>query len=168
MVCGPPIQRKGHSEAMNRAMADRINAVAPGFLQELQASSSPEPENLQRLWDLMKQVRSGPGGLRTMRGQPWQSPNERPERVAAVFQRAMQSQGDWDWREDAKRATSPALFVHGDADFLPVEAAEEWAEYLPNARVFRMTDVGHFPSLEKPELFFSALEQFLCGRWPVA
>jgi pimeloyl-ACP methyl ester carboxylesterase len=33
MACGPPIRRSPHSEAINRVMAERINAVAPGFLQ---------------------------------------------------------------------------------------------------------------------------------------
>src|ERR1700730_845345 len=168
MVCGPPIQRLPHSETINRIMADRINAIAPGFLQELQATSSPEPEKLQRLWELLKQVRSGRYGLRSMRGDPSKYPNERPEKIFAVFRRGMQTQGDWDWREDAKRATSPALFVYGDADFLPFEAARQWAECLPNARVLKMDGVGHFPSLEEPDLFFLALEDFLCGHWPTA
>lgn len=103
-----------------------------------------------------------------MRGDPSKYPNERPEKIFAVFRRGMQTQGDWDWREDAKRAISPALFVYGDADFLPFEAAQQWAECLPNARVFKMDGVGHFPSLEKPDLLFSALEDFLRGHWPTA
>ncbi|HYA61844.1 MAG TPA: alpha/beta hydrolase [Candidatus Sulfotelmatobacter sp.] len=166
MVCGPPIRRSPHSEAVNRVMAERINAVAPGFLQELQASLSPSPNMLQKLWELLREVRKGNNPLRPMRGNPSQFPNESPEKVSAVFQRAMQTQGDWDWCEDAKRATSPALFVFGTADFLPLEAAREWAEYLPNAQVFTMDGVGHFPSLEDPDRFFSALDAFLHGHWP--
>jgi proline iminopeptidase len=166
MVCGPPIQRLPHSDTINRIMASRINAVAPGFLQELQTTDSPEPEKLHKLWELLKQVRSGRYGLRPMRGDPSKYPNERPEKITAVLRRGMQIQGDWDWREDAKRAMSPALSVYGDADFLPFEAAQQWAECLPDAQVFRMEGVGHFPSLEKPDLFFPALERFLCGHWP--
>lgn len=48
------------------------------------------------------------------------------------------------------------------------EAAREWAEFLPNARVFKMEGVGHFPSPENPDLFFSTLENFLCGNWPTS
>lgn len=168
MVCGPPIRRLPHSDAINQVMANRMNAVAPGFLEELQATGSPEPEKLQRLWDLMKQVRSGRNGLRPMRGDPSKYPNERPENIFAVFQRGLQTQGDWDWRKDAVRAISPALYVFGDADILPFEAAQEWAECLPNGRVFKMNGVGHFPSLEVPDLFFRTLENFLRGHWPVA
>jgi proline iminopeptidase len=167
MVCGPPIRRLPHSDTINQIMAGRINAVAPGFLEELQATSSPEPEKLRRLWDLMKQVRSGRNGLRPMRGDPSRHANEQPENIFAVFRRGIETQGDWDWREDARRATSPALFVAGDADFLPFEAAREWSEYLPNAQVFKMSGVGHFPSLEDPDLFFRTVENFLRGHWPV-
>ena len=166
MVCGPPIRRSPHSEAVNRVMAERINAVAPGFLQELQASASPDPDKLRKLWELLREVRKGNNPLRPLRGNPSQFPNEDPAKVAAVFQRAMQTQGDWDWRNDAKRAVCPALFVFGTADFVPFEAAREWAEYLPDARVFTMEGVGHFPSLEDPDRFFSALDSFLSGHWP--
>jgi proline iminopeptidase len=166
MVCCPPIRRSPHSDAVNRVMADRINAVAPGFLQELQASPSPGPEQLRKLWELLREVRKGSNPLRPLRGNPSQFHNESPEKVSAVFQRAMQTQGDWDWREDAKRASCPSLFVFGTADFLPFEAACEWQEYLPNAKVFTMDGVGHFPSLEDPDRFFAALDVFLGGQWP--
>lgn len=166
MVCGPPVRRSPHSEAINRVMAERINSVAPGFLQELQANPTPSPDQFRKLWDLLREVRRGNNPFRPMRGNPSQFPNESPEKVAALFQRGTQTQGDWDWREDAKRATSPALFVFGTADFLPLEAAREWADCLPDARVFTMNDVGHFPSLEDPDHFFLALDTFLHGHWP--
>ncbi len=164
MVCGPPIRRSPHNEAINRVMAERINAVAPGFLQELQRSATLDSEKFARFWDLLRQVRTGSNGLRPMRGNPSQHPNERPEKVAAVFQRAMQTQGNWDWREDARRATAPALYVFGTADFMPPEAAQEWVEHLPNCQLLTLEDVGHFPSLEAPDRFFPALDAFLRGR----
>ena len=161
MVCGPPIRRSPHSEAINRVMAERINAVAPGFLQELQGSTSPDPEKFAKFWDLLKQVRTGKNPLRSPRGNPSQFPNERPDKVAAIFQRALETQGDWDWHEDAKHATSPALYVFGTADFMPFEAADEWKHYLPNCEILIMNEVGHFPSLEAPDRFFPALDAFL-------
>ena len=160
MVGGPPIQRRAYYDAINQAMVNRINEVAPGFFQQLQANPS-DAKLLREFWELMKRVRSGPGGLCAMRGDPAQYENEQPESVAAVVQRGIQTQGDWYWREDAKRATSRALFVWGDTDFVPAEAAEEWGRCLPNARVFCMKGVGHFPSLESPELFFRVIEDFL-------
>ena len=164
MVCGPPIRRQPHSDAMNSIMAARLDALAPGFLREMQAASPPGPEMLTRLWDLLKQVRTGSRGMKPARGEPSQYPNESPARVAATFSRAMQTQGDWDWREDARRVKCPALFVHGTADFMPLEAAQEWVECLPNGRLLVLEDVGHFPSLEAPERFFAGLEEFLSGE----
>ena len=166
MVCGPPIRRLPHSEAVNRIMAERLNAVAPGILQELNATSPPDPEKLRQFWELLREVRTGRKPARPMRGDPSKTPNERVEKVVAVFSRATQTQGDWDWREDARRVTCPALYVFGTADILPVEAAQEWAEFLPNARVLKMDGIGHFPSLEDPEQFFAALESFFSGQWP--
>jgi proline iminopeptidase len=160
IVCGPPIRRSPHAEAMNRVMVERINRVAPGFLQELQASEAPRPEMLRRMWELIKRTRAG-RPLREMRGQPSASPNESPEKVAAIIRRLAETQGDWDWREDAKRVTCPALVVAGTADYLPLEAAQEWVESLPRATLLTMEGVGHFPSLESPEEFFGALEKFL-------
>jgi hypothetical protein len=101
MVCGPPIRCPPHSDTMNQIMADRLNTVAPGFLQELLSTNSPEREKLQRFWDLLKQTRAGRQPLRPMKGEPSKYANEQPEKVSAVFNRAMQTQGDWDWREDA-------------------------------------------------------------------
>jgi proline iminopeptidase len=160
IVCGPPIRRSPHADTMNGIMMERINAVAPGFLQELQGSESSEPEKLRKLWELVKRTRAG-RPLRQMRGDPSASANESPEKVAAMIRRLAQTQGDWDWREDAKRVTCPALVVVGTADYLPLDAAQEWVEALPDAYLLKMEGVGHFPSLESPEEFFDALENFL-------
>jgi pimeloyl-ACP methyl ester carboxylesterase len=44
--------------------------------------------------------------------------------------------------------------------------AEEWVEILPNARLFKISDSGHLPFVEQPEIFYPAVEQFLNGEWP--
>jgi pimeloyl-ACP methyl ester carboxylesterase len=57
----------------------------------------------------------------------------------------------------------------GDArrqGFIPVATAREWATTMPNARLFVMRGYGHFPYMEAPEPFFTAVHQFLNGRWP--
>jgi pimeloyl-ACP methyl ester carboxylesterase len=56
--------------------------------------------------------------------------------------------------------------VHGLADSIPLAAAEEWVSVLPQARLFAMHGVGHFPPLEDPERLFPALDEFLRGAWP--
>ena len=54
--------------------------------------------------------------------------------------------------------------IHGDKDFIPVETAREWATTMPNARLFVMRGYGHFPYMEAPKPFFTAVDEFLNGR----
>jgi proline iminopeptidase len=60
----------------------------------------------------------------------------------------------------------PTLVIHGTEDLIPLESAREWAATLPNARLFTIPEVGHYPHLEAPEIFFPAVDQFLSGEWP--
>jgi pimeloyl-ACP methyl ester carboxylesterase len=161
MVCGPPIAKNPHTATMNRVMMERISAVAPDFLQNLQSGGAPTPAQMKKFWDLILHVRTGKNAARPAQGNPSQYANETPESVSGVIRRGMETMGDWDWTADAARVTCPVLFVYGTEDFLPAQAAEEWAHYLPNCRALKMEGVGHFPSLEMPEQFFNALELFL-------
>lgn len=166
MVCGPPIRRVPHADVINRIMMERVEAIAPGLLRELQRSTPPDPEVMHRFWDVLKEVRTGRRDQASMRSHPQRYDNERPEKVGAVFTRALQTQGDWDWRDDARRATSPALYVFGTADLMPEQAVEEWTKHLPDCRILKLDGVGHHPAVEDPARFFPALDAFLSGRWP--
>jgi len=144
-------------EAMNQVMIERIRAAAPGFLEEFQRDRSPQM--LGTMWELVKKTRAG-RPLREMAGNPSRWPNETPAKVSEVIRRAAETQGDWDWREDARRIACPVLLVAGDADYLPLEAVREWTGFLADAALFEMPGVGHFPSLESPEELFAALDRF--------
>jgi len=76
------------------------------------------------------------------------------------------SLGEYDWRQAMATIQAPTLVMHGDKDFIPVQAAREWATTMPNARLFVMRGYGHFPYMEAPEPFFTAVDQFLKGGWP--
>ncbi|MDX1647966.1 MAG: alpha/beta fold hydrolase [Longimicrobiales bacterium] len=78
----------------------------------------------------------------------------------------MASLGDWDWRPSLADVTAPTLVLHGTADPLPLEGARDWARALPNARLLVLDGVGHFPYLEAPERFFSAVTDFVGEDWP--
>jgi pimeloyl-ACP methyl ester carboxylesterase len=91
--------------------------------------------------------------------------NEWPENIFPRGARAMESLGEWDWRDDAKRLTMPLLGIQGAAD-IAADSAREWAECAPNARVVMMEGVGHFPAFEDPDRLFSIVHQFLKGEWP--
>lgn len=78
------------------------------------------------------------------------------------------SLGGFDLRPGAARVTAPVLVVHGVADVVPQSGSEAWAASYPDARLLLMRRSGHMVHLEEPELFFTAVEQFLAGRWPEA
>jgi pimeloyl-ACP methyl ester carboxylesterase len=55
----------------------------------------------------------------------------------------------------------PALFVHGAQDPLPIASSVETAKLLPDAQVVLVEESGHFPWVEQPEAFRSAVGEFL-------
>jgi pimeloyl-ACP methyl ester carboxylesterase len=44
--------------------------------------------------------------------------------------------------------------------------SREWVAGNPNARLLVIDNVGHFPHVEKPDIYFPAVEKFLSGGWP--
>jgi len=92
--------------------------------------------------------------------------NEAPENIKFVMSKIYESLGDWDWRDDMSNLLMPVLTIQGEQDPLPMAGAEEWVEILPNARLLKISDSGHLPFVEQPEIFYPAVEQFLNGEWP--
>jgi proline iminopeptidase len=56
---------------------------------------------------------------------------------------------------------APALFVHGESDPLPPESSIATAALMPGALVETIPECGHFPWLEQPAAFRSAVERLL-------
>lgn len=78
------------------------------------------------------------------------------------------SLGDWNWTAALARLRVPVLIIHGDEDAIPMTMVNEWTTALPDARILRLDDTGHFPHAERPEIVFPAMEMFLRGEWPAA
>ncbi len=94
------------------------------------------------------------------------SAEARRNKIQSVDRYTMASLGDWDWREALHALAAPTLVIHGSVDPLPLAGAREWAATLPHARLLVLANVGHFPYLEAPKLFFTAVDAFLRGAWP--
>jgi pimeloyl-ACP methyl ester carboxylesterase len=59
----------------------------------------------------------------------------------------------------------PVLLIHGDRDLLvPLSAAQEAAQRIPNARLAVMARTGHWPPRERPEQFNRIVLEFLGDR----
>lgn len=71
------------------------------------------------------------------------------------------SLGGWDLTDELGHVTAPTLVVHGDADAVPFASSAAFAGAFPNARLWVMQDVGHFPWLEAPVPFFTRVNTFL-------
>ena len=76
------------------------------------------------------------------------------------------SMGDWDYRKEARALAMPRLVIQGEKDFIPMAGSREWVAGNPNARLLVIAGAGHFPHLERPEIYFPAVERFLSGGWP--
>jgi proline iminopeptidase len=76
------------------------------------------------------------------------------------------SLGFWDLRGELGHVSVPTLVVHGDADAVPFASSQGFAAAIPGARLMVMDDVGHFPWMEAPVPFFTALNSFLRRRDP--
>ena len=76
------------------------------------------------------------------------------------------SLGDWNLLPSLGVVKAPVLVIHGEADPIPVESSEAWAEAMPNARLLLIKGAGHLPQVEQPGIFFSAAETFLKGKFP--
>jgi proline iminopeptidase len=73
---------------------------------------------------------------------------------------------DYDVRPLLGRVTAPVLVIYGEADPVPRAGAEAWAAAYPDARLLIVPHAGHLAHVERPDVFFPALETFLRGQWP--
>lgn len=92
--------------------------------------------------------------------------NESPANLGPLFTALLGSFGDYDWRDELDRLEIPRLVVHGAQDAFPLEGSREWVAGHANARLMVLEGAAHFPFLERPELFFPAVNRFLEGDWP--
>ena len=71
----------------------------------------------------------------------------------------------YDWSEQLRALSTPALVVHGEGDALPARVAHDLSLLLPRAHLSLIPNAGHMPVREAPERFFSRVNAFLAtGR----
>lgn len=93
-------------------------------------------------------------------------PNEYPDSLSLLFEALLPSFEGYDWRKEIAQLEVPRLVIHGMADAFPLEGSWEWVPLGSDARLLVIEEAGHFPFLERPEVFFPAVEAFLDGEWP--
>ncbi|MCH8954026.1 alpha/beta fold hydrolase [candidate division KSB1 bacterium] len=67
----------------------------------------------------------------------------------------------YDIHHDLSKINCPTLVVHGDHDDNPLEGSQKIHENIPNSKFVLLKNCGHFPFVERPKEFFSAIKDFL-------
>ena len=149
----------------NRAVAARIaeRCASAGSSDAERQACRERPETQARIYfadtlnvrrDRGVAVRGGAGAA----GGPGSTVGQR------VTLRAL---GDWDHRPVMRRVRVPALVIEGAQSPVPLEQMRIWARTLPDARLLLIEGAGHgYAYIERPDVFFPAVEAFLAGRWP--
>ena len=69
------------------------------------------------------------------------------------------------WANRERLAAIPSLVLWGERDrAFPLEFLDRWRQALPQARIERLDDAGHWPHEERPELVLEALQRFFTER----
>ena len=164
-----PAQRPFFSRFLER-FAERIDPVGLSRLETARRAGLKETDPLawcravNRLF--FEAYVADPRSLDAMRSSPCAAPNLDIDRVNNQGRKAHERLGDYDWRGDFRALRVPTLILHGLEDPVLVEGSREWARILPDARLELWDATGHMPWLERPELFFPAVERFLAGEEP--
>lgn len=93
-------------------------------------------------------------------------PNEYPDSLGPLFDALLGSFRGYDWRNAAAALPIRRLVIHGAEDAFPLEGSQEWVPPGSSARLLVIDRAGHFPFVERPDVFFPAIAAFLRGDWP--
>ena len=107
---------------------------------------------------------SRPESARLLKGDVCSGSEEAVRYQQVVNTHIINSLGDWDVLPALGVVKAPVLVIHGAADPIPVESSEAWARAFPNAQLLLIEGAGHIPQVERPDIFFGAVEAFLKGN----
>ena len=128
--------------------------------------ASPDPvATCREFFDVYtKQFFADPAAQQRRRGSSCEGPPEGVRNYFVVNEATFASLGDFDFRPMLAKLTMPALVIEGDKSIpSTIESARIFARSLPNATLALIEGAGHYPQVEKPELFFPIVNRFLEG-----
>jgi proline iminopeptidase len=68
--------------------------------------------------------------------------------------------GHYDIHDKLKYIKASTLVMHGDYSVISIDGAKAIASHIPNSKLVILKDVGHFPYIEAPKEFSSAIKAF--------
>lgn len=158
----------GGAEAMSERLLARLQPTDRARVEEInareeagEASLEEALEALHLLWPHYAgrpdRAAPWPDGMTmdlTGAAQTWAS-------IADHFERRTLERG-------LPRLTLPAVFVHGDADPIPVDAIRATAALVPGATLRVLPGVGHFPWTERPGAVVEILREVIGSAGGIA
>jgi proline iminopeptidase len=171
VLVGPMPMRNAFMEEFGANLYGWMDSTTREELEVLEArmvaiATEPDPRATCRdFWTIfMRGYLGDPGDggpLRRMRGDVCASPDAALRNSFLTRQLTFGALGDWDWRNDFGAVGVPVLVIHGSNEPIPMAAAEEWVAAFEDARLVVVDGAGHYPHVERPNAFFSAVEDFL-------
>jgi pimeloyl-ACP methyl ester carboxylesterase len=67
----------------------------------------------------------------------------------------------YDRRDALKKVSAPVLVIHGENDIQPERASRAYSGAFPNSTFRLIKRAGHFPFLDQPSEFATAIGGFL-------
>ncbi len=74
--------------------------------------------------------------------------------------------GNWDITSQLKKVKAPVLIISGELDEIPFASFEQWNISFPNSTLIGIPGSAHFPHVDNPNAFFSAVEVFMQNKTP--
>lgn len=149
--------------------ADRLRPELRHVVEQHQQAFAENPGSRSACWDywaiLGRGFHSTPKNARRIWGDLCERP---PDRIRS----SQPGEGigipgnEPDFRDELAAIDAPMLVVHCEDGPIAMSAPEAWVEALPNAALFSMPTGGHLPWIDRPEVFFPAVDLFLRGTWP--
>ena len=138
-------------------------------LAELGEDYAPSTEQLARLQEFVRAVRSGWGNGAATK---WWFPSV-STRQLAMFERMSASPGmlratiESTFRIDVRpilpTITAPTLVIHAREDLMPVQCGRYLADHIPGARYLEVDGANHAPWFTEPDRILTEIEEFLTG-----
>jgi len=140
------------------------------ILPELGADYTPSTEQIVRLQELGRAIRSAWGGGAALRDL---LPSVRSTRQLAMLERMSASPGmaratiESAFRIDVRPILStirtPTLVIHASGDLVPVQGGQYLADHIPGARWLEVDGTDNAPWFTDPDAITSEIEEFLTG-----
>jgi pimeloyl-ACP methyl ester carboxylesterase/class 3 adenylate cyclase len=140
------------------------------FLPELGEDYTPSAEQIARLQEFGRAVRSAWGSGAALKGL---LPSVRSIRQLGMLERMSASPGmaratlEAAFRIDVRpilpTITAPTLVIHSREDPIPVQGGRYLADHIPGARLLEVDGADHAPWFTDPDTILTGIEDFLTG-----